>query len=52
MEFATVESARKAIIASLPVNMGGEGGVRIDVGDAEGMCHPFCICIGSCLFIC
>lgn len=29
LEFASVESARRAILASLPVNQGGEGGIRI-----------------------
>ncbi|KAK7678482.1 hypothetical protein QCA50_018542 [Cerrena zonata] len=29
VEFNTVDSARRAIIASLPVNMGGEGGLRV-----------------------
>ncbi|KAF9010020.1 hypothetical protein BDQ17DRAFT_1397502 [Cyathus striatus] len=33
LEFNTVESAKRAIIASLPQNQGGEGGVWIDVGD-------------------
>ncbi|ETW78114.1 hypothetical protein HETIRDRAFT_479306 [Heterobasidion irregulare TC 32-1] len=35
LEFGTVEAARRAIAASLPQAQGGEGGVRIDVG--EGM---------------
>ncbi|QRV91420.1 nuclear transport factor 2 [Ceratobasidium sp. AG-Ba] len=29
LEFQTVESARRAILASLPTNQGGEGGIRI-----------------------
>ncbi|KAH7344797.1 hypothetical protein B0J17DRAFT_624093 [Rhizoctonia solani] len=29
LEFASVDSARRAILASLPVNQGGEGGIRI-----------------------
>lgn len=29
LEFVSVESARRAILASLPVNQGGEGGIRI-----------------------
>ena len=29
LEFVTVDSARRAILASLPVNLGGEGGIRI-----------------------
>lgn len=31
LEFQTVDAARKAIIASLPVGLGGEGGIKIDV---------------------
>ncbi|KIJ38973.1 hypothetical protein M422DRAFT_33023 [Sphaerobolus stellatus SS14] len=31
LEFGTLDSARKAIIASLPQPAGGEGGIRIDV---------------------
>jgi hypothetical protein len=33
VEFTTVEAAKRAILASLPQNQGGEGGVRIDVGE-------------------
>ncbi|CAE6441170.1 unnamed protein product [Rhizoctonia solani] len=29
LEFVSVDSARRAILASLPVNQGGEGGIRI-----------------------
>ncbi|CAE6388889.1 unnamed protein product [Rhizoctonia solani] len=29
LEFVSVESARRAILASLPANLGGEGGIRI-----------------------
>lgn len=32
LEFLSLDSAKKAIIASLPQNLGGEGGIRIDVG--------------------
>lgn len=32
VEFAKVESARKAIIASLPQSQGGEGGVKVGEG--------------------
>ncbi|KDQ31827.1 hypothetical protein PLEOSDRAFT_43137 [Pleurotus ostreatus PC15] len=32
IEFQSVDSARKAILASLPYSQGGEGGIRIDVG--------------------
>lgn len=32
VEFHTLDAARKAIIASLPANAGGEGGIRIDTG--------------------
>lgn len=34
LEFMNLDSAKKAIIASLPMNQGGEGGIRIDVGEA------------------
>ncbi|TFK38111.1 hypothetical protein BDQ12DRAFT_631309 [Crucibulum laeve] len=34
IEFNTVESAKRAIIASLSQNQGGEGGVWVDGGDA------------------
>ncbi|KAI9463013.1 hypothetical protein F5148DRAFT_1211942 [Russula earlei] len=37
LEFSTVEAARRAIIASLPTSQGGEGGIRIDVGDGQNM---------------
>jgi hypothetical protein len=37
LEFNTVESAKKAIIASLPTSQGGEGGVRIDVGGGDSV---------------
>lgn len=33
LEFEKLESAKKAIIASLPQHLGGEGGVRIGDGD-------------------
>ncbi|KAH7920180.1 hypothetical protein BV22DRAFT_1040135 [Leucogyrophana mollusca] len=36
LEFTTLEAAKKAIIASLPQNQGGEGGIRIDVGGEVG----------------
>lgn len=32
LEFTTVDSARRAIIASLPMSQGGEGGIRITEG--------------------
>lgn len=35
LEFATVEAARRAITTSLPVNAGGEGGIRIAEGDPD-----------------
>lgn len=36
LEFQSVESARRAIRASLPTNLGGEGGIRIgEDTDAE-----------------
>ena len=34
-EFTTVESARRAITASLPTSQGGEGGIRVDVGEGQ-----------------
>ncbi len=37
LEFATVEAARRAILASLPINAGGEGGIRIAEGDPESL---------------
>ncbi|KAI0806164.1 hypothetical protein BC629DRAFT_1485709 [Irpex lacteus] len=36
LEFNTVESAKRAIIASLPGNAGGEGGIRIGEASADG----------------
>ena len=36
IEFSSVESARKAIVASLPQGQGGEGGIRVDVGGEIG----------------
>jgi len=36
LEFQTLDAARRAITACLPVNQGGEGGVRIDVGGEVG----------------
>lgn len=35
LEFTTVEAARRAIVASLPSNIGGEGGIRVGDG-SEG----------------
>jgi hypothetical protein len=35
LEFGSVDSARRAIVASLPASQGGEGGIRIDVGDGQ-----------------
>jgi len=37
LEFVSVESARRAIAASLPVPQGGEGGIRVDVGEGQQM---------------
>lgn len=37
LEFMVLEDAKKAIIASLPQNQGGEGGIRIDLGGDAGM---------------
>ena len=35
LEFTTVDAARRAIAASLPVPHGGEGGIRIDVSEGQ-----------------
>jgi Ras GTPase-activating protein-binding protein 2 len=35
LEFNNVDAARRAIVASLPAPQGGEGGIRIDVGDGQ-----------------
>jgi len=35
LEFTSADSARRAIIASLPTSQGGEGGIRIDLGDGQ-----------------
>jgi hypothetical protein len=37
LEFSSVDAARRAIVASLPNSQGGEGGIRIDVGDGQQM---------------
>ncbi|KAI0300151.1 hypothetical protein B0F90DRAFT_1810499 [Multifurca ochricompacta] len=37
LEFSTVDAARRAIVASLPASQGGEGGIRIDVGEGQQM---------------
>lgn len=37
LEFSTIDAARRAIVASLPPSQGGEGGIRIDVGDGQQM---------------
>ncbi|KIK56640.1 hypothetical protein GYMLUDRAFT_61887 [Collybiopsis luxurians FD-317 M1] len=34
-EFSTVDAAKRAIISSLPSGVGGEGGVKVDVGGSE-----------------
>jgi len=34
LEFVNLDSAKRAIVASLPMGQGGEGGIRIDVGEA------------------
>ncbi|KAI0090305.1 hypothetical protein BDY19DRAFT_939486 [Irpex rosettiformis] len=36
LEFNQLDAAKRAIIASLPVNAGGEGGIRIGEGSADG----------------
>lgn len=35
LEFETADAARRAILASLPVAQGGEGGIRITDGEAN-----------------
>jgi Nuclear transport factor 2 (NTF2) domain/RNA recognition motif. (a.k.a. RRM, RBD, or RNP domain) len=35
LEFNSTDAARRAIVASLPSSQGGEGGIRIDVGDGQ-----------------
>lgn len=37
LEFTTVDAARRAIVASLPTPQGGEGGIRIDIGEGQQM---------------
>ncbi|KAF8627350.1 hypothetical protein AX15_004420 [Amanita polypyramis BW_CC] len=41
VEFQSVQSARRAITASLPQNQGGEGGLHIDVGGETGQVRIF-----------
>lgn len=36
VEYSTVDAARRAIIASLNHNQGGEGGVKVDCGPEHG----------------
>ncbi|KAF8342828.1 uncharacterized protein EI90DRAFT_2838619, partial [Cantharellus anzutake] len=40
LEFTTVEAARRAIMTSLPPNVGGEGGIRIIEGDPQSIKNP------------
>ncbi|KAI0266530.1 hypothetical protein BC834DRAFT_823970 [Gloeopeniophorella convolvens] len=37
LEFIAVDAARRAIVASLPMSQGGEGGIRIDIGEGQQM---------------
>jgi hypothetical protein len=37
LEFTTVDAARRAIVASLPTAQGGEGGIRVDIGEGQQM---------------
>ncbi|THH14412.1 hypothetical protein EW146_g5915 [Bondarzewia mesenterica] len=37
LEFTTVDAARRAIVASLPLAQGGEGGIKVDVGEGQQM---------------
>ena len=36
LEFLNIDHAKRAIIASLPMNQGGEGGIRIETGGEAG----------------
>ena len=35
LEFNNIDSARRGNVASLPTSQGGEGGIRIDVGEGQ-----------------
>lgn len=37
LEFTSVDAARRAIVASLPLPQGGEGGIRVDIGEGQHM---------------
>ena len=37
LEFTSVDAARRAIVASLPPAQGGEGGIRVDIGEGQNM---------------
>jgi hypothetical protein len=37
LEFTSVDAARRAIVASLPTPQGGEGGIRVDIGEGQQM---------------
>ena len=37
LEFTSVDAARRAIVASLPPAQGGEGGIRVDIGEGQHM---------------
>ena len=37
LEFTNVDAARRAIVASLPNTQGGEGGIRVDIGEGQQM---------------
>jgi len=37
LEFTSVDAARRAIVASLPTTQGGEGGIRVDIGEGQQM---------------
>lgn len=36
IEFTTLDAAKRAIVASLPMNVGGEGGIRVGEGSTDG----------------
>jgi hypothetical protein len=37
LEFTSLDAARRAIVASLPLAQGGEGGIRVDIGEGQHM---------------
>ena len=41
LEFTSVDAARRAIVASLPVAQGGEGGIRIETDGGAGQARVY-----------